>query len=165
MLVTTDKVKQSGVGVGKMISWVAMILTAPARRVELMATSWRDSFCGTASHQTPYLALATARAGNVIGGGDWSADRIVPDAMRACAAGETVNVRNPGNKALAVLEPLAGYLQLAQWLHAEPDRFSKSYNFGPASEANRTVQSWWNTCSSTGLSRWLAQCFPAGCSP
>ena len=60
--------------------------SASKAAMELLVASWRASFCGTASHQTPHLALATARAGNVIGGGDWAADRIVPDAMRACAA-------------------------------------------------------------------------------
>ena len=69
--------------------------SASKAAMELMAASWRDSFCGRAIHQTPHLAIATARAGNVIGGGDWAADRIVPDAMRACAAGKPVRVRNP----------------------------------------------------------------------
>ena len=116
--------------------------SASKAAMELMVASWRASFCGTASHQTPHLALATARAGNVIGGGDWAADRIVPDAMRACAAGEPISIRN----ALAtrpwqhVLEPLAGYLLLAQRLHAEPLRHSEPFNFGPAAAANRTVQ-------------------------
>lgn len=116
--------------------------SASKAAMELMVASWRVSFCGTASHQTPHLALATARAGNVIGGGDCAANRIVPDAMRACAAGEPISIRNP----LAtrpwqhVLEPLAGYLQLAQRLYSEPLRHSKSYNFGPAAAANCTVQ-------------------------
>ena len=116
--------------------------SASKAAMELMTASWRASFCGTASHQTPHLALATARAGNVIGGGDWASDRIVPEAMRAFAAGTPISVRNP----LAtrpwqhVLEPLAGYLQLAQRLYAEPYRHSQAYNFGPAAASNRTVQ-------------------------
>lgn len=116
--------------------------SASKAAMELMAASWRASFCGIASHQTPHLALATARAGNVIGGGDWAVDRILPDAMRACAAGEPISVRNPlaTRSWQHVLEPLAGYLQLAQKLHAEPLRYSESYNFGPAAAANRTVQ-------------------------
>ena len=116
--------------------------SASKAAMELMAASWRASFCGPAAHQTRHLALATARAGNVIGGGDWAADRIVPDAMRALAAGEPIAVRNPvaTRPWQHVLEPLAGYLQLAQRLHAERDRHSQAYNFGPAAEANRPVE-------------------------
>jgi CDP-glucose 4,6-dehydratase len=116
--------------------------SASKAAMELMVASWRASFCGEAAHQTPYLVLATARAGNVIGGGDWAADRIVPDAMRALAAGEAIAVRNPAATRpwQHVLEPLAGYLQLAQQLSADPLRFGQAYNFGPASEANRPVR-------------------------
>ena len=116
--------------------------SASKAAMELMVASWRASFCGTAAHQTPHLALATARAGNVIGGGDWAADRIVPDAMRALAAAEPIAVRNPmaTRPWQHVLEPLAGYLQLAQRLHEQPDRHSQAYNFGPAAEANQPVQ-------------------------
>ena len=115
--------------------------SASKAAMELMAASWRDSFCGKAIHQTPHLAIATARAGNVIGGGDWAADRIVPDAMRACAAGKPVRVRNPmaTRPWQHVLEPLAGYLLLAQRLYVEPQRHSQAYNFGPSTMANRTV--------------------------
>lgn len=116
--------------------------SASKAAMELMVASWRASFCGTAAHQTPQLALATARAGNVIGGGDWAADRIVPDAMRALTAGEPIAVRNPvaTRPWQHVLEPLAGYLQLAQRLRERPDRHSLAYNFGPVAEANRPVQ-------------------------
>ena len=116
--------------------------SASKAAMELLVASWRASFCGTADHQTPHLAIATARAGNVIGGGDWAADRIVPDAMRALAAGEPIAVRHPGATRpwQHVLEPLAGYLQLAQQLTADPQRHSQAYNFGPAAEANRMVQ-------------------------
>jgi CDP-glucose 4,6-dehydratase len=73
------------------------------------------SFCDPGAHQTPNLAIATARAGNVIGGGDWAEDRIVPDAMRSLAAGEPICVRFPGASRpwQHVLEPLGGYLLLA----------------------------------------------------
>ena len=86
---------------------------------ELAISSWRDSFCGISSHQTPHLAIATARAGNVIGGGDWADDRIVPDAMRALAAGKPIRVRSPGATRpwQHVLEPLGGYLLLAEARH------------------------------------------------
>jgi CDP-glucose 4,6-dehydratase len=108
---------------------------------ELAIASWRASFCGTAPHQTPHLAIASARAGNVIGGGDWAADRIVPDAMRACAAGEPLVLRNPRATRpwQHVLEPLSGYLQLAEALAADPAAHTEAWNFGPQLEANRPV--------------------------
>lgn len=110
--------------------------------MELMVASWRDSFCGVEAHQTPHLGIATARAGNVIGGGDWAADRIVPDAMRAVGHVLPISVRNPGATRpwQHVLEPLAGYLQLAEKLTADPQQHCTAYNFGPEAEANRSVQ-------------------------
>ncbi len=126
--------------------------SASKAAAELATASWRASFCGEEGHQNPYLAIATARAGNVIGGGDWAEDRIVPDAMRSLAAHEAIPVRHP----LAtrpwqhVLEPLGGYMQLAEQLFTaqasprepkEPahNRFASAFNFGPALEANRSV--------------------------
>ena len=115
---------------------------------ELAIASWRASFCGEAAHQTPHLAIATARAGNVIGGGDWADDRIVPDAMRALAAGQPIQVRNPAATRpwQHVLEPLGGYLLLAERLHqsqlagAAANPFADAFNFGPQLEANRPVR-------------------------
>ena len=111
---------------------------------ELAISSWRDSFCGISSHQTPHLAIATARAGNVIGGGDWADDRIVPDAMRALAAGKPIRVRSPGATRpwQHVLEPLGGYLLLAEKLAMTSglsNPYASSFNFGPSLEANRSV--------------------------
>ena len=85
---------------------------------EIAIASWRSSFCGQASHQTPHLRIATARSGNVIGGGDWATDRIVPDVMSSLAKGESILVRNPRATRpwQHVLEPLLGYLRLAQVL-------------------------------------------------
>ena len=110
---------------------------------ELAIASWRSSFCGPDFHQTPHLHIATARAGNVIGGGDWATDRIVPDAMRALAAGEPIPLRNP----LAtrpwqhVLEPLGGYLRLAEELAGcEGHGYASAFNFGPGLDANRSVR-------------------------
>jgi len=122
--------------------------SASKAAAELAIASWRASFCGTAPHQSPHLAIATARAGNVIGGGDWAEDRIVPDAMRALAAGRPVPVRNPGATRpwQHVLEPLSGYLCLAQALtqgHAseqESNPFCSAFNFGPSLESNRSVR-------------------------
>ena len=108
---------------------------------ELAIASWRASFCGPEAHQTPHLRIATARAGNVIGGGDWAADRIVPDAMRALAAGAPVAVRNPGATRpwQHVLEPLGGYLRLAEALATDPVPPCEAFNFGPQLESNRPV--------------------------
>ena len=115
--------------------------SASKAAAELAIASWRASFSGTAPHQSSHLAIASARAGNVIGGGDWAADRIVPDAMRACAAGEPLILRNPGATRpwQHVLEPLSGYLQLAEALAADPFAHAEAWNFGPHPEANRSV--------------------------
>lgn len=88
------------------------------------------------------IKIATARAGNVIGGGDWAIDRIVPDCMRAWSQGKPVIVRSPNATRpwQHVLEPLSGYLTLAQTLIQNPDRVNgESFNFGPKSEQNHTV--------------------------
>ena len=102
--------------------------SASKAAAELVAASYRDAFLAAQG-----VSLATARAGNVIGGGDWSADRLIPDAMRAWQAGATLQIRHP--QAIRpwqhVLEPLAGYLVLAQRLWHEP-ALAGAYNFGPA---------------------------------
>ncbi len=111
---------------------------------ELAISSWRSSFCGNSSHQTPYLRLASARAGNVIGGGDWAPDRIVPDAMRALSQAKPIGVRNPSATRpwQHVLEPLSGYIALAEHLgtSSDPMHLSTSFNFGPHLDANRSVR-------------------------
>ena len=111
---------------------------------ELAIASWRSSFCGEQPHQTPHLRVASARAGNVIGGGDWAADRIVPDAMRALAEGRPIGVRNPEATRpwQHVLEPLGGYLRLAEELAttADPEPLATAFNFGPQLEANHSVR-------------------------
>ncbi len=98
--------------------------------VEMVAGAWRQAFL--ANHG---VALATARAGNVIGGGDWSEDRLVPDAMRAFSSGAELIVRSPAavRPWQHVVEPLAGYLLLAQVLW-EHDDAAQGWNFGPAPE-------------------------------
>jgi CDP-glucose 4,6-dehydratase len=122
--------------------------SASKAAAEIAISSWRSSFCGEASHQNPNLAIATARAGNVIGGGDWSENRIVPDAMRALAANVPISVRNPTATRpwQHVLEPLGGYLKLAQALAASIGSHNNAlsslcsaFNFGPTLEANRPV--------------------------
>jgi CDP-glucose 4,6-dehydratase len=121
--------------------------SASKAAAEIAIASWRASFCGDGAHQTPHLAIATARAGNVIGGGDWAEDRIVPDAMRALAAGQAIPVRNPAATRpwQHVLEPLGGYLLLAERLleaHGGPqgNPYANAFNFGPTLDSNRSVR-------------------------
>ena len=116
--------------------------SASKAAAELAVDSWRASFCGSGSHQTPHLTIATARAGNVIGGGDWAHDRIMPDAMRSLSAGEAISVRRPEATRpwQHVLEPLGGYLLLAEQLTKSGQTYAGAFNFGPALEANRSVR-------------------------
>ncbi len=97
---------------------------------ELVAAAYRDSFFAGAGAPS----LATVRAGNVIGGGDWSQDRLIPDCIRALARNEPVIARNPAavRPWQHVLEPLSGYLWLAARQWQEPGRFAGAWNFGPA---------------------------------
>jgi CDP-glucose 4,6-dehydratase len=96
---------------------------------EIVTESYRKSFFSLSGAP----ALASARAGNVIGGGDWSADRLVPDLFRVLFDGETTEIRNPDATRpwQHVIEPLFGYLRLAELLCLEPSRYSRAYNFGP----------------------------------
>ena len=108
---------------------------------EIAISSYRRSFFGTPDSP---VWVASARAGNVIGGGDWAKDRIVPDVMRALAKGEAIPVRNKASTRpwQHVLEPLGGYLTLGAAL-AERERFCEvcgGFNFGPDPKANRTVE-------------------------
>ena len=108
---------------------------------ELVIASYRRSFFNSSESK---IWLASARAGNVIGGGDWSMDRIVPDAIRALAQGESIPVRNKNSTRpwQHVLDPLCGYLTLGSAL-AKRERFSEvcgGFNFGPDPNANRTVE-------------------------
>ncbi len=117
--------------------------SASKAAAELAIASWRASFCGPGPHQTPHLAIATARAGNVIGGGDWAKNRIVPDVIRALKANESIPVRSPQATRpwQHVLEPLSGYLMLAERLLAPTgSSYTSAFNFGPSLEANRPVR-------------------------
>ena len=104
---------------------------------ELISSAYRKSFLEEAG-----IAMATARAGNVIGGGDWALDRLVPDVLRSLEKGGSVLIRNP----LAirpwqhVLEPLAGYMLLAESLYQEGQINAEAWNFGPTEEDARPVQ-------------------------
>jgi CDP-glucose 4,6-dehydratase len=109
---------------------------------ELLTQSYRDSFFPAAAHAGHGVAVATARAGNVIGGGDWAADRLVPDVLQAFAAGKPVLIRNPHavRPWQHVLEPLAGYLVLAERLHNEGPACAEAWNFGPDEADARPVR-------------------------
>jgi CDP-glucose 4,6-dehydratase len=104
---------------------------------ELVSASYRSSFFPVESLSDHRVALATARAGNVIGGGDWSEDRLVPDLIRGFVKNEPVSIRRP--KAIRpwqhVLEPLRGYMQLAERLLEQKSQFATAFNFGPEENA------------------------------
>lgn len=104
---------------------------------EIVIHSYFHSFL----KKMPNIKLSSVRAGNVIGGGDWAADRIVPDCMRSWSEGQKVEIRNPGATRpwQHVLEPLSGYLQVAAELYNGGAFNGESYNFGPPSENNITV--------------------------
>ena len=112
---------------------------------ELVASSYRNSFFNPSEYERKHhTLLASCRAGNVIGGGDWAKDRIVPDCIRALQAGAPIAVRNPSATRpwQHVLEPLSGYLWLAVRLaqtSASDAHLCSTFNFGPVREANRTV--------------------------
>jgi CDP-glucose 4,6-dehydratase len=109
---------------------------------ELVVSSFRNSFFPPGRYDQHKKAIASARAGNVIGGGDWSKDRIIPDIVAALQNGQDIPVRNP--KAVRpwqhVLEPLNGYLQLGVLLDTDPSLYSKAYNFGPLPGDHLTVK-------------------------
>jgi CDP-glucose 4,6-dehydratase len=103
---------------------------------ELVTAAYRDSFFGVDSE----VSVATARAGNVIGGGDWAEDRLIPDVMRAALEGHELHIRNPGavRPWQHLLNPLSGYLRLAESLW-ESDEFADGWNFGPEERDARPV--------------------------
>ena len=109
---------------------------------EIAINSWRSSFCGSLPHQSPHLLVASARAGNVIGGGDWAMDRIVPDVMRALSKNQPIQVRNPSATRpwQHVLEPLSGYLLLAESLSYSPELAQSFKLWSPHLEANQPVK-------------------------
>lgn len=109
---------------------------------ELVASAYRSSYFNVDSFAEHGVALASARAGNVIGGGDWAEDRLIPDIMRAIMDGKPVNIRNPHaiRPWQHVLEPLSGYLLLAQKLYEEGAGYAEGWNFGPKDEDAKPVQ-------------------------
>lgn len=112
--------------------------SASKAAAEIVFSSYARSFF----EQRPMLGAASARAGNVIGGGDWAVDRIIPDCIRAIEKGEPVRLRNPDATRpwQHVLEPLSGYLLLAARLYEEPKKWGGAWNFGPSTHEVRTVK-------------------------
>lgn len=109
---------------------------------ELVTAAYRSSFFNSEHCDQHGVAVATARAGNVIGGGDWADGRLIPDFVRAIEAGRKICIRNP--RAIRpwqhVLEPLAGYMKLAEALYESGPNFAESWNFGPDDSEARTVE-------------------------
>ena len=108
---------------------------------EIAIASWRRSFFNPEEYAKHGKSIASVRAGNVIGGGDWSLDRIIPDCIKSLEAGKTIEIRSP--KAIRpwqhVLEPLSGYMLLAQKMWSEPTKYCEGWNFGPHAESIATV--------------------------
>jgi CDP-glucose 4,6-dehydratase len=109
---------------------------------EIVTSAYRSSFLNSAIYDEHKVAIATARAGNVIGGGDWASDRLFPDIFKAIIQKETIVIRNP--EAIRpwqhVLEPLTGYLMLVERLYFNPVDYSSAWNFGPDDEDVKNVK-------------------------
>lgn len=110
---------------------------------ELVTAAFRESYFPPESFERHGVAIASARAGNAIGGGDWTGDQLIPDLMRAFLAGKPCLIRNPSafRPWQFVMEPLRGYLMLAERLTKDASRFAEAWNFGPADDDARPV-SW-----------------------
>jgi len=110
---------------------------------ELLTSAYRNSFFNPENYgKTHNVALASVRAGNVIGGGDWAEDRLIPDCIRALSKKETIYIRNPHATRpwQHVLEPLSGYLWLGALMWQDPTKYSEGWNFGPNDEDILTVE-------------------------
>ena len=134
--------------------------SASKAATEIVVSSFRNSFFPLAKYAVHQKAIASARAGNVIGGGDWSKDRIIPDIIRSLKATLPVGVRNP--QAVRpwqhVLEPLSGYLSLAMLLDGNAIKYSGPYNFGPLPEDHLPVKALVQTAiASWGSGDWVDQ--------
>lgn len=109
---------------------------------ELVTLAFRSSYFNAEKYQEHGIALASARAGNVIGGGDWAKDRLIPDFMRSIVKGQKLIIRNP--EAIRpwqhVLEPLSGYLNLAEKLYNKGPEFAEAWNFGPQDSETKNVE-------------------------
>lgn len=109
---------------------------------ELVTAAYRNSFFNPQDYPKHGVGIASARAGNVIGGGDWAIDRLIPDSVRAILKGEQIVIRNPHaiRPWQHVMEPLSGYLILAQKLFEDGAQFSEAWNFGPDDSDAKPVE-------------------------
>ncbi len=109
---------------------------------ELVTAAYRSSFFNPENYSNHGVAVASARAGNVIGGGDWASDRLIPDFIRAIVAGDKVIIRSPDaiRPWQHVLEPLSGYLLLAEKLYTQGSQFAEAWNFGPNDSDAKSVE-------------------------
>lgn len=116
--------------------------SASKAAAELVISSYRSSFFNPDTYDNHKKSIASARAGNVIGGGDWAEDRIIPDIIRALQNREEIKVRNPFSIRpwQHVLEPLYGYIILGAHMHENPNKYASAWNFGPMADDNKTVQ-------------------------
>ncbi len=109
---------------------------------ELVTSAYRNSYYSPKDYASHGVSVASARAGNVVGGGDWATNRLIPDCVRAILKNEEIVIRNP--QAIRpwqhVLEPLCGYLMLAQKLHEEGSRYAEAWNFGPDDNDAKPVE-------------------------
>jgi CDP-glucose 4,6-dehydratase len=146
VLVTTDKVYQNN-------EWIFPYrendrlggfdpYSASKACAELLIDSYRNSFFNAKDYDLHKKAIGVVRAGNVIGGGDWSKDRLIPDIVRSLILNESINIRNPKSVRpwQHVLEPIVGYLILGMQLNDEPIKFSQAYNFGPEAQDALSVE-------------------------
>jgi CDP-glucose 4,6-dehydratase len=116
--------------------------SASKAAAEMVVASYRSSFFDAGETPEKRTGIASVRSGNVIGGGDWATDRLVPDCMRALMEGNPIVVRNPGSVRpwQHVLEPLSGYLWLGALLARDPARYGGAWNFGPDPESAVSVE-------------------------
>lgn len=116
--------------------------SASKAAAEMVVASYRSSFFDAGETSGKRTGVASVRSGNVIGGGDWAADRLVPDCIRALAEGKPIVVRNPGSVRpwQHVLEPLSGYLWLGALLARDPATYDGAWNFGPNPESAVSVE-------------------------
>lgn len=110
--------------------------------MELLVASYRNSFFSTEKYQAHKTAIATVRAGNVIGGGDWADDRLIPDMLTAFENNQPVTIRNPCaiRPWQHVLEPLAGYLEIAEKLYTKGPDYAEAWNLGPEQKDAKPVE-------------------------
>ena len=109
---------------------------------ELVTTSYRNSYFNPKNFENHKISLASARAGNVIGGGDWAKDRLIPDIMKGIIQNKEIKIRNPESIRpwQFVLDPLYGYIKLIEELGIDSEKFSEGWNFGPKDKDMRSVK-------------------------